>query len=222
MLAATWGGAPDGGGAPAGDLFNLPQLEPYADLAAALENSPTLTRFASERRVADAKLRLAEASATPDVNINAGVRWLEASGDHALVLGASVPLGTGSRSAGARLEAEGQSAQLASTESAARFNLMATLYALHSQAAQARLTLASLTDDLKPIAEKTLRETERGFREGRFTHLELFTAQEKLHEVDEGRIQAAVAYHDAVNEIERLTGQAVGFVTTPQSTPQER
>ncbi len=217
ILASTWGGAAEGTGKAEGNLFDLPPLNPFSRMADAVDESPTLLKFASERRLAEARLRLTRSQRTPDVTVSAGVRRLQRTKDQAFILSATIPLGTGGRNAGAEQEAAAHMEQVNYSESAARASLLATLFALHQQAEQARLSLRTLTQDALPVAEDTLARMESGFMDGRFTYLELSAAQEQLRQIDVQRIEAASTYHDSILEIERLIGDSpnAGEFVTP-------
>src|SRR5690606_23311618 len=83
MLAATWAAPPDGNGRAVGDLYALPSLAPFAELAAKVETNPQMARFVAERIAAEARARLVRAGRTPDVTVSAGMRRLEAHNDQA-------------------------------------------------------------------------------------------------------------------------------------------
>ncbi|MDX2142622.1 MAG: TolC family protein [Rhodospirillaceae bacterium] len=207
-LSAMWGGDAGGSMAVAAELFTLPDLGAMAALDAMLLQNPNLARFASERRVEEAKLRLAESQATPDLSVGAGVRRLEADRSNAFVLSFSMPLGTGSRSAPYAAEARSKLQQLDFREQAARAELKATLSALYQEASQRGSELALLREKAVPQAESASDLTQSGFSAGRFSLLELLTAQQQLIELQRSAIDAAVAYHNALIEIERLTARS--------------
>lgn len=208
-LSAMWGGVAAGSMEAAAELFTLPELGAMAALDTMLQQNPNLARFASERRVEEAKLRLAESQATPDVTVGAGVRRLEADRSNAFVLSFSMPLGTASRSAPYAAEARSKLQQVDFREQAARAELKATLSALYQEAAQRGSELALLREKAVPQAESASDLTQSGFSAGRFSLLELLNAQQQLIELQRSAIDAAVAYHNAVIEIERLTARSV-------------
>ncbi len=207
-LTAMWGGSSVGTMEAAAELFTLPQLEPLTTLDAMLQQNPNLVRFASERRVEEAKLRLTESQATPDITVGAGVRRLQTDRSNAFVLSFSMPLGTGSRSAPYTAEARSKLQQVEYRERAAQAELKATLYALHQEATQRGIELAVLREKAVPLAEGARELTQSGFNAGRFSLLELLNSQQQLIELQRSAIDTAVAYHNAVIEIERLTARS--------------
>jgi outer membrane protein, heavy metal efflux system len=207
-LAAMWGGGSAGSTEATAELFALPQLGSISALDTLLQQNPNLTRFASERRVEEAKLRLAESQATSDLSVGGGVRRLEADRSNAFVLSFSMPLGAAGRSAPYAAEARSKLQQVDFREQAARAELKATLTALYQEASQRAAELALLREKAVPLAESASELTQSGFGAGRFSLLELLNAQQQLIELQHSAIDAAVAYHDAVIEIERLTANS--------------
>lgn len=208
QLVALWGDSPKTTGVAAADLFALPITTDFTDLAAAVEKNPDIARFASERRVQDAKLRLAQAQRNPDVTVSAGVRRLQGDRSNAFVLSASIPLGSGSRATPYVSEAQSLRDGLQYREQAARTELIATLYAASEQLAQHRAQVTTLASTTIPQATEAQSLAQQGYDVGRFSLLELITAQQQLADVQRQAIQAAAAFHASLLEIERLTGRS--------------
>ncbi len=213
VLAATWGAPPDGAGEAGGDLYALVPLPPFAAFTAKLDANPYTARFAAERLAAEAQARAARAGRAPDVTVSAGVRRIESLNDQAMVFGFSMPLGARSRNAAAEREAEARAAQAGADESAARRDSLATLYGLYQQAEQSRAAMLSLRESILPVAEQTRTRAEDGFRSGRFSLFDVSMAQDQLHEIEEAAVDAAETYHQAIAEIERLTGTPFPLAT---------
>ena len=96
-LAAMWGDSEATFERVSADLYALPPSEGYEALVARLASNPDFTRFASEERLRDAELRVAEAHARTDLTVRAGVRLLHDTNDEAFVFGVTLPLRTNSR-----------------------------------------------------------------------------------------------------------------------------
>lgn len=208
QLTAMWGETTGGTGAVSGELFALPDTPDFAALSALVEQNPDIVRFASERRVQDAKLRLAEAQRTPDVTVSAGVRRLQGDRSNAVVLSASIPLGTGARATPFISEAQSLREGLQYREQAARTELLATLFVATEQLAQHRNEVSTLASRTIPQATEAQKLAEQGYNVGRFSLLELITTQEQLADIQRQAIQAAAAFHQSLLEIERLTGRS--------------
>lgn len=193
-LAAMWGGSLDETATATGAFDTLAELLPFATLTATIDQNPDILRFAGERRVNEAKVRLAEAERAPDVTAAVGLRRLQATKDQALVLSVSVPLGAGQRSLPFAREAQSQLDRIESDEAAAHAELMATLHGLYQQAAAARETHRQLQAVALPEAIKAERLTDDGFRLGRFSLLELTTARRALLAVRDRSVTAAATF----------------------------
>ncbi len=213
-LSAMWGGA--GPMSPtSAELFVLPELAPVTALEALMQDNPSLGRFATERRVEEAKVRLAEAQSHPDVTVAAGIRRLQADRSNALVLSASVPLGAGSRAVAYAAEARSRLAEVDSREQALRSELKAVLVGAHLEASRRTSELSTLRDAAVPGAEAAVTLAQDGFSAGRYSLLELLSAQQQLIDLQRQSIAAAVGYHMAVIEIERLTAQSATQTPAP-------
>ena len=96
-LAAMWGDVEPRFGEVAADLYSLPAADSFETLLANIEDNPDFARFASEARLRDAEIRVAEAQSRASIVVNAGVKHLRQSDDHALVFGFTMPLGSAKR-----------------------------------------------------------------------------------------------------------------------------
>jgi cobalt-zinc-cadmium efflux system outer membrane protein len=205
-LVASWGGMePDFSTARAG-IFDLHTLEPVQVLLDRLEASPDLMRFATETRLREAERRLARAQARPSLAFSLGLRRLAENDDTALVAGVSMPLAVRDRNQGAIREADVRLAQTGALASAARIRARADLLGLHQQVDADRARVETLRNEALPQAQLALEQTRSGYERGRFSFLELATAQEELLALQAAAIDAAADYHRLLVDIERLTG----------------
>ncbi|MEJ0087374.1 MAG: TolC family protein [Pseudomonadota bacterium] len=207
-LAATFGDAEPQFAEVSADLYGFASSLPFNAWFEKLARNPELLRFASDTRLRDAQLRLAQAQARPDLSVSIGVRRFQDSGDAALVAAVSMPMAWGNRNQGAIAEARAQRAQSGAEQAAALNRLRSTLFALHSQAEAARETALALRDDAVPQAREALSQTQAGYDVGRFSFLELASAQAELLELQGAAIDAAADHHRLRAELERLTGEA--------------
>jgi cobalt-zinc-cadmium efflux system outer membrane protein len=204
-LSALWGNPEPSFTSVRADLFDLRPVDPMPALLEALERSPDFALFASETRLRDAELRLAQAQARPNLNFSLGVRRFESSSDAALVAGFSMPLPTSDRNQGAIREAQIRRTQTTALRDAALVRARASLVGLYQEMDAARARLATLRDEALPQALQALEQTRAGYERGRFSFLELATAQEELLGLRAAAIDAAADYHRMLAEIERLT-----------------
>lgn len=206
-LAALWGDTEPAFAAAQADLFSFPSADSFASLLSRLERNPDFVFFASETRLRDAELRLARAQARPDITFSLGVRRFEESNDAALVGGFSMALPVFDRNRGAIREAQVRRAQSDAERNAAFARARASLFGLYQEVTAARVRSDTLRSEAIPQAQIALEQTQYGYNRGRFSYLELVTAQEELLALQEAAIDAAADHHRLRAEIERLTSE---------------
>lgn len=208
-MATGWGAAPGEPGEVIGMIYELPASAPFADLQQAIERNPDILKFASEQRVNEAKLRLAESGRMADISAGVGLRRLQSTKDQALVFSVSVPLGAESRNGAFEREARSLIDQSKAEETAARARLVANLHGLYQQLEGARTVFNKLNADALPQALEAERLTEEGFAAGRFSLLELSISRRAALDVRQRLLAQAASYHQLYLEIERLTGRSL-------------
>lgn len=206
-LASSWGDPEPAFTTASADLFSFAPIEPFAALMRQIERNPDITRFASQARLRDAELRLAQAQARPNLALSLGVRRLEESNDTALVAGFAMGLPVFDRNQGAIREARVRRVQSEAELEAALVRIRGTLYAAYQEMTAARESAESLRNDAIPQAQTALEQTQSGYERGRFSVLELLTAQQELLVLREAAIDAAAEYHRLLAELERVTSE---------------
>ncbi len=205
-LAATWGATEPEFERVSAELFELPDTMSFEQLKQQVDGSPAMQRMLSRGRLAAARLRLAESTASPEISWSGGVRHIESLGDTALVASFSVPFGARRRAEPAIREAEALRSSTTLEIETARVAAKATLFELYQELLHARTEMEALRTTVRPKSEGVLRSTERSFTLGRTTFLELANAQQQLLEVGAETVAAAAKYHGLLIQIERLTG----------------
>lgn len=218
-LAASWGARSADFVSAKADLFDLVPVKSFEDLSSRVQRNPDFLRFATEARLRDGELRLAQANARPNLNVSAGLRRFEATRDIALVAGFSVDLPVSNRNQGAIREAQARREQLRAQSQAALIRAEATLFSLYEELLAARSRVETLRGDAIPQAEAALDQSRVGYERGRFSYLELASAQQELLGLQTAAIEAAADYHQQLVEIERLTGEALSTTPQGQITP---
>lgn len=218
-LAALWGDAQPTFSAVQANLFAFPSVENFESLLARLERNPDFVRFASEGRLRDAELRLAQAQARPNMTFSLGVRRFEETGDAALVGGFSMALPVFDRNRGAIREAQVRRAQSDAERNAAFVRARAALFGLYQEVSAARVRSDTLRSEAIPQAQIAFEQSQYGYDRGRFSFLELVTAQQELFELEEAAIDAAADHHRLLAEIERLTSEPLTNVALESQIP---
>lgn len=207
-LAASWGDLTPDFQTVAGDLQVLPKIESFDTLAARLPMTPEQRAALLEAESITAHRRLAEASASPDVTVNLGVRRLNAVSDQALVVSVSIPLGSKVRSDFSIAEADAQLAAMEARRDARRFEHYQTLFGKYQELDHACIEAKTLQEQMLPKAGEALAFTRRGFEAGRFSFLALAQAQKTLFELRKRAVDTAAHCQILMIEVERLTAIA--------------
>jgi cobalt-zinc-cadmium efflux system outer membrane protein len=174
-----------------------------------IEDNPDLLLFASEERLLDAQVREALSERRGTMQWTAGIRHLRAAGDTGFVFNASMPLGSRERANGAIATARANLSEVTARHTAALNQMRTQLYALHSQLTQAILEVNTLRNAVLPQLNIALEETRAAWLSGRYTYLELTSAQAEYLDVELAMIDAATDAHLLRAEIERLSGAAL-------------
>ncbi len=217
-LAALWGErSPRFDIAPA-DPLALPAIADATELAALLDGTPELAQFADERRLREARVRLARSTSSPDLDWQVGVRRMQDSGDMALVGGVSLPLGSARRAGPEIRAAEAELAALEIEREARDVALYSTLADAHGRYRVAQLDVARTRTDVLPRLLRAEQAAERAYRGGAISYLEWAQLQSETTATRRQQLDAALDAQAALIEIQRLTGQA--FVAAPAASPE--
>lgn len=195
------------------DPRHLPEIAPLSVLEALLARTPELAQFADERRVREARLRLAQAEAEPDLTWQVGVRRVEPEGDIGLVGGLSMPLGSRARAQPGIRAAESDMVALEIEREARGMALYGTLVEAHGRYSVARAEVARLRRDVIPALERAEAAAMRAYRSGAISYLELALAQSEVTLAHKQSLDAALDAQRALIELQRLTGQALTDAT---------
>jgi cobalt-zinc-cadmium efflux system outer membrane protein len=206
-LAAMWADSEATFESVSADLYTLPPSEGYDALVARLAGNPDFVRFASEERLRDAELRVAEAHARSDLTVRAGVRILHDTNDEALVFGVTLPLNAASRARNEIAAVRAEREQTAAEREAHRVRAEAQLFELFQELRHAITEAEVLRNAVLPEMEAALEATRYAFDRGRYSYLEWVDAQRELVDVQRALIDAAANAHLYRTEIERLTGE---------------
>jgi cobalt-zinc-cadmium efflux system outer membrane protein len=219
-LAVSWGEAAPDFEAVEGDLSMLPTMPVYEDLTQRLARTPELMRFAHEARLREARLQLAKSARTPDLTWEVGVRRLQADSDWGLVGSISMPLGSASRAVPEIRAAEAELAAIEFERDAQARTLEATLAEAWGKLDEAIATARALDERLVPQLLRAEAAAERAYRAGALSYLEWAQLQTETTAARRERLEASLAAHRALIELQRLTGETFAVAAPAQdSTP---
>lgn len=208
-LAALWGQREPDFELATVDLLDLPHIADFGALAATLERTPELLRFADQRRIGEARLQLARTQSHADVDWQFGVRALRENDDVALVAGASLPLGQTRRAGPEIRAAEAELAALEVEREARGMSLYSTLVEAHGRYRVAQMEVVRLDDEVLPRLVRAEAAAERAYRAGAISYLEWAQLQSERSALARQQLDAALDARRALIEIQRLTGEAL-------------
>lgn len=167
----------------------------------------TLALAAADAEVttADAQVRLARSQRIPDVTLSAGARRLEATNDTAAVFGVSVPLPLFNNGSAGVAQARAERDRADARRRMVRIDAEQAIAAAEAEVANAAADARNAIGPALAAAVETARIARIGYREGKFSQLDLLDAERTLAETRTAAIDALAAWHDARARLQRLT-----------------
>lgn len=219
-LATLWGDATADFDVVAGDLAVVPSVASHDELVRLLERTPELRRFAHEARLREARIQLARAARTPDVQWEVGIRRLEAGDDWGFVGTVSIPLGASTRAGPEIRAAEAELASLEFERDAELLRLEATLSEAWGQLDAAASEASHIERELLPRLLRAEAAAERAYRAGAVSYLEWAQLQSETTAARRAQLEASLRAHRALIELQRLTGEPLLIVgASKEQTP---
>ena len=215
-LAATWGSTTPTFARAVGRLDHLTPVPPLAVLEARIDDSPGVARWTTELAERQATIDLERARAVPDVTATGGYRRLFDPDENTFVVGFSIPLPVLNRNEGAIAEAEHRLQQARSDQQSTRVRVTTAIDDAYQALSTARNQITTLDRDVLPGARQAFTMLNEGYREGRFSYLEVLDAQRTLIGARAQRVRALGDHQRAVVTLERLLGEPVA---TARKTP---
>ena len=199
-----------------GKAENLPSVPSLADLQPLISSAPgvVLARIEVDRRKALTELE--QSKRVPDVTVSVGMQRSNETQRNVLLFGVSVPLPIFDRNQGNLLEA-------LKLEDKARDELQAATVRLHSEVAQARERLSTITAEVQSLQQEVLPGAKSaydaatiGFENGKFNFLEVLDAQRTYFTAKSQYLKALGEAHRAAADIDRLLGASMvpGLIAT--------
>ena len=206
-LASLWGETSADFTGVEAELFALAPTPGFANIQRQLEQAPQLQRFMTLERLRQAELDLAIARGRQDIEVGAGIRRVEGTGDTGVVFSFSMPLGVSNRNQGNVTAARENLTKLDLEEKATRVKVFTELRNAFAQLEQARERVTLLREQILPEAQQALALIQEGYGDGRFSYLELVEARRQLLSFETEAVAAATDFHQTLITLETLTGQ---------------
>lgn len=206
-LSSFWGKTTPQFTEVSGYLSAFGPSDDFASLLLRAKNSPAIAIFASEARLKDAEVKLAQAQSRVDIGWQIGVRRFEETDDTALTAGISIPLFSGKRNSGAVTSAIAGRNAVDFQQADAMLKLHSRLFTAFSQREENTAAVEQFNSYILPALEKALALTQQAYENGRYRYQDWIAAQEELLTAKQQRIEAATAAQLSQALIEQLIAE---------------
>lgn len=159
--------------------------------------------------VADANVRLARANRVPNLDVGPSVRRLEATNDVAAVFTVSIPLQVFNNGRAALSQASAERTQAEAQRRVSALDIEQAITNAQAEADNAATAARAASGPALAAAQEAARIARIGYREGKFSQLDLLDAERTLADTRVAAIDALAAYQNARAQLERLTAPAV-------------
>jgi cobalt-zinc-cadmium efflux system outer membrane protein len=158
--------------------------------------------------VADANVRLARSQRVPDLEAGPGVRRLSATNDTALIFTVTMPIPIFNSGRAAVTQARAQRNQVEAQKRMTALDIEQAITDAQAAASNAAVTAQTATGPALEAAREAARIARIGYREGKFSQLDLLDAERTLAQTRLAAIDALTSYQNARAQLERLTAPA--------------
>ena len=201
----------------ADDAGRLPDAAPLASLLARIDDSAALRRARGQLAAHQAQVGVERAARVPDVTLSVGTKRDDQLGKRQTVVGLSVPLPLFDRNADALRAALRRTDQAGDELAAAATATTAALTSAHTRYVTAQRAAQLLRDDVVPNAQAAYEQTLKGFEYGKFSFLDVESAQRTWYGAQLRQWDSVENAWRAYADIERLAG-ATATTATAQRT----
>jgi outer membrane protein, heavy metal efflux system len=195
-----------------GDLGQLGRPAPFQAVLRGIDGNPQLIRWTAIRAQKDAELLSARLKPIPDLTVELGWKHLRettdegARRDNAVRLQASVPIPVWDQNLGNITAALEDRAKVEAERAASKAALILTLAKAYDTLTGASREIEMLRASALPNAQRAVEGIESGYRQGRFTLLEVLDVQSAATQAALRELEALALFHTSVATIEGLTG----------------
>jgi len=213
-LSSLWGNPAPRFTSVVGEVDRMPDLPSHQEVQNRLANSPVLERAQQEVERRKSLVTVEQSKTVPDIIVSLGMKRREDVARDQILVGVSVPMPVFNRNQGNLLEA-------LKREDKARDELLATRLTLYGDALQILERISARRDEtellqtsLLPGAKWAYEAATIGFENGKFSFLEVLDAQRTYFNAKSQYLNALLAFHIAVTDLESLLGDAAGIPAT--------
>jgi len=196
-----------------GDFNTLPSLPGAEKLQQQIEQQldtlPDYRLQLAMQRLVDQKLLLEQAKGRADLTLGLGLRKFENSGDQAFTLSASMPLSFNHPNRGRITAAKENRAFSLQQREQQRDQLSLPLERLHQSLRRDLQLSQNIEQQLLPLAQKFLADTQRAYQQGVYSLLQWIDAQHQVFTLQQQLQNTRLSIHLQVLELERILGQPI-------------
>jgi len=197
----------------AGDFNTLPSLPSAEKLQQQIEQQlnalPSYRLQLAMQRLADQQLQMEQTKGRADLTLSLGLRQFENSGDQAFTLSASMPLSFNNPNRGRITAAKENRALSLQQSEQQRVQLSLTLKRLHQSLRRDLQLSQNIEQQLLPLAQKFLADTQRAYQQGVYSLLQWIDAQHQVFTLQQQLQNTRLSIHLQVLELERILGQPI-------------
>jgi cobalt-zinc-cadmium efflux system outer membrane protein len=209
-LAALWGTAAPRFERVEGKIEEIVTAIPSPeDIEGLIAQNPDVARWVTEIEQRQAALALARSHRMPDLTVSAGVREYADTGDTALVAGIAVPLPLFDRNQGTIQGSHYRLAKAEDKRQAAEARVRSAFARSYLSLTTAQAEVLALRTEVLPAAQRAFEAATEGYRQGKFSYLEVLDAQRTLFDTRGRYLTSLTTYQTAAADLERLVGVAL-------------
>lgn len=190
-------------------LDRLPPASAFYGPSESLQGTLALAAAEADLAIADAGVRLANSNRVPNIDVGPSVRRLEATKDFAAVFTVSIPLQIFNNGGAALAQAGAQRIQAEANRRVTALDIEQAITNAQVDADNAATTARATSGPALQAAQEAARIARIGYREGKFSQLDLLDAERTLADTRVAAIDALASYQNARAQLERLTAPAV-------------
>jgi len=191
----------------AGQLYQFSADIPFNHLLNKVKHNPAITLFASEKRLKESQLRLAQTQSSADIKWSIGVKRIQGINDTALTAGFSMPLFISKRNQGNITSADAAINEVEVQKENILLQLHGQLFQAYSNRNQSIYKVNNLKNTIIPVLESALSETKTLYQSGRYSYLDYLSAKQELLSAQSTLINSALSALLFGAQIEQLIAE---------------
>jgi len=190
-----------------GQLYQFSKDIALEQLLTKIKNNPSITFFASDKRLKESQLRLAQTQSNADINWSVGIKRIQGINDTAFTAGFSMPLFSMDRNQGNITSATAAINQVEIEKENRLMQLHGQLFQAYSNRKQAIYQVNNLKNTIIPVLESALTETKILYQNGRYRYLDYLSAKQELLSAQSTLINSASSALLYGSQIEQLIAE---------------